>query len=117
MAETEIKKNQYTSTYPAAVAKVLSPTRLVINRGEEHGVKHSQRFLIYELSDEEIIDPITKESLGYLESYKGTGKIVHLQDKMSILESDKPHNELQILRMKHLTPFDRVVVGDKVRPI
>ena len=72
-----------------SVAKVLSPTQLVINKGSNAGLKEGLRFLIYQLSDDDIIDPITKQSLGKLEIVKGTGKIVHLQDTMATIESDQ----------------------------
>ena len=71
------------------VAKVLSPTQLVINKGSNAGLKEGLRFLIYQLSDDDIIDPVTKQSLGKLEIVKGTGKIVHLQDTMATIESDQ----------------------------
>lgn len=72
-----------------SVAKVLSPTQLVISKGSSSGLKDGMRFLIYKLSDEDIIDPQTKENLGKLEIVKGTGRIIHLQEKMATIESDK----------------------------
>ena len=77
-----------TRRYPV-VADVLGSDRVVINVGTTDGVKVGQRYLIYELSDKEIVDPVTEESLGKLEIPKGTGRIVHAQDRMAVLESDK----------------------------
>lgn len=71
------------------VAKVLSPTQLVISRGSSSGLKDGMRFLIYKLSEEDILDPQTNENLGKLEIVKGTGRIIHLQDKMATIESDR----------------------------
>lgn len=65
-----------------------SSYKVVINAGSEKGIKIGQRFLIYALSDYEITDPDTGESLGHLEIVKGTGRVVHVQDKMSTIESD-----------------------------
>ena len=60
------------------VAKIISPTQVVLAAGSEHGVKEGMQFIIYELSDE-ILDPETKESLGRLELVKGRVKASHVQ--------------------------------------
>lgn len=75
--------------FPAKVVTVISNTRIAINKGSEHKIRLNQRVLLYCLSDEEIEDPDTGELLGYLEIYKGTGKVISIQDKMSIIESDR----------------------------
>jgi len=69
------------------VVKVIDDYKLAINVGSEDGISAGQKFLIYEMSDEEIIDPDTKESLGFLELVKGTGKVIHVQQKISTIES------------------------------
>lgn len=69
------------------VVLVEDDYKLVLNVGSDNGVKNGDRFLVYTLSDHEIIDPDTKESLGFLERVKGTGKVVHLQDKLCTIES------------------------------
>lgn len=76
-------------TFPAIVAKVIDKNTLVINKGEIDGIRESQRMLVYCNSNEEIKDPNTGESLGYLEVVRGTGKIIRVQEKISTLESDK----------------------------
>ena len=76
MVETQEKLEK---KFPAFVASIINEYKVVINRGIKHDIRLGQRFLIYKLSDEEIIDPITKEPLGYLEIVKGTGKVIHLQ--------------------------------------
>ena len=98
--------------------------------------------LVYCISDEDIKDPNTGESLGFLELVRGTGKIIFVQDKISILESDKTidlssisglqnttHNITiktnsidhlyigQISEHSNLIPFDNPQVGDLVKPI
>lgn len=75
-------------THPQ-VARVLRNDQVVINAGFNKGLKLGDRFLIYELSDDEITDPNTGESLGRLEIPKGTGRIVGVQDRMAVLESDR----------------------------
>ncbi len=88
-------------TFPAIVAKVIDKNTLVINKGEIDGIRESQRMLVYCNSNEEIKDPNTGESLGYLEIVKGTGKIIRVQEKMSTLQSDrvyiKPEPKLKSL--------------------
>lgn len=129
-------KEKIAKNFPAVVARIISPRRVVINRGIDHDLHLGQRFLVYSLSEEEILDPITNESLGYLEIVKGTGKIIHVQEKMSTIESDQTEmSNRTITRKNHsyLSPFlgdaveqiaspkpigfVSVQVGDKVKPI
>lgn len=72
---------------PKVVQILNNGCKLVLNVGSDDGVKENNKFLIYALSDHEIIDPDTKKSLGFLELVKGTGKVVHLQDKLCTIES------------------------------
>lgn len=76
-------------TFPATIVKVIDDFQIVINKGKEDGIRQGQRVLLYNLSDDEIIDPNTGESLGYLEIVKGTGRVIHIQEKMAIIESEK----------------------------
>lgn len=68
----------------------ISPDHLQasLNVGSNDGISMGDRFLIYTLSEHEILDPETNESLGFLELVKGTGKVIHLQEKMCTIESD-----------------------------
>jgi hypothetical protein len=128
MEETSKKDKDIVNSIPAMVAAVISARRVVINKGASDGIKHSQRFIIYQVSAEEIIDPITKESLGRLETYKGAGKVVHIQERMSVLDCDSPGGygprsaslaTLSEIMAGHSTPpeFDNPKIGDKARPI
>lgn len=58
-----------------------------LNIGKLDGVELDQKYLIYSLSDHQIIDPDSKESLGYLEFLKGSGKVVNVQDRLCTIES------------------------------
>ena len=89
MANYTEKNKSEKKVFPAKVAKVISSIRIAINRGSEDRIKLNQKVLLYSLSDEEIKDPETGESLGYLEIYKGTGKVIAVQEKLSIIESDR----------------------------
>jgi len=119
-------------TFPANVADIINPLRLVINRGENDGVRLQQRVLVYSVSNEEIKDPNTGESLGYLEIVKGTGRVVHLQDKLATIESDKTRSylrklvssytfsvprEQEVIEVSEPVPFEDPEVGDLVKPI
>jgi hypothetical protein len=85
-------------TFPATVAEVIDNFKLVINRGSINGLIKGERMLVYGLSNEEIIDPDTVEPLGYLELVRGTGKIIFIQDRISILESDNLPSSHRILQ-------------------
>jgi hypothetical protein len=120
------------------VVTIIDPFTLVINRGSTHGVKEGMRFLVYSLG-EELYDPDTKESLGRLETVKGTGVVSHVQEKMSTIRSDmyktEPGQVKVIERSGSLSflqsgrerieeggrrvrlEFDTVVNGDKVKAI
>lgn len=119
------------------VAHIIDNHTLVLNAGSSSGVKLKQRFLIYSVSDHEIIDPITKESLGKLEIVKGTGKVTHLQDTICTIKSDmtektnkrrliKSNSAISLVTGQHVEefesetyelPFDDPVNGDLAKPI
>ena len=133
-----VKEGIIERPFPASVAQIFdNGYKIVINRGSEHGVAKDQRFQIYGLSDEEIIDPENGESLGRLEIVKGTGKVVHIQPKMATLKSTEESvtTERKIVKNRsslsvfgrgeeetitpttRRLPFNEPEVGDKVRPI
>lgn len=64
-----------------SVARILSPTHVILSAGSQHGVREGMVFVIYQLGDP-IIDPETLESLGQLEIIKGRVKVYHVQDKL-----------------------------------
>ena len=140
MDNIKATKKQKERNFPAAVVKVIDDCKVVINRGALHKVKKGQKFLLYKLSEEEIKEPISGKSLGYLEIVKGTGKIIHVQERISTIESDKREpSERRIVRKRssspffsaftgeeeeetivpssRLVPFDDPVIGDKTKPI
>jgi len=140
MNNVKVDKNKEGTTFPATIVKVIDDYKVVINRGILHKVKEGQRFLLYELSKEELKDPLSGKSLGYLEIVKGIGKVIHVQEQISTIESDKREpSEKRIIRKKstnpfflsmtgeeetetivpsaHLVPFDEPAIGDKAKPI
>lgn len=122
-------------TFPAKVANIinpLNPLKLVINRGKNDGIRLQQRVLVYSISNEEIKDPNTGESLGHLEIVKGTGRVVHLQDKLATIESDKIRSYRrkplshyasflglgsELIEESEPVAFESPEVGDLVKPI
>lgn len=117
--------------FPAQVIQSLnSNTRLVINKGLDDEIRMGQRVLVYSVSDDEILDPVTGEALGYLEIVKGTGKVIHVQSKISTIESDKqksyvrklvsPYSlalQQEVIEESRLVPFEDPEIGDLVKPI
>lgn len=119
------------------VAKVLSGTRLVLNVGSDDGIKKDSRFLVYSIGDEDIIDPITGNSLGKLEYVKGTGHVIHLQEKMCTIETFRKDSRKRVIHRKdpflwgiggmeteteeipadELEEFDNVMIGDNAKLI
>ena len=69
------------------IARILSDKEVVLNVGEESGVKAGMKFVIYEESDH-IIDPETGEDLGALEIVKGRIVVNHVMPKISNAESE-----------------------------
>ena len=72
----------------AKVSRILSNSEIVLNVGEDKGVKQGQGFLIYEVGPE-ILDPDTNESLGNLEIHKGTVTVIDVQPRMCIAQTQK----------------------------
>ena len=120
-------------SFPATVVRLVNRYTLVINRGHLDGIKNGQRFLIYRLSEDEIVDPETGENLGRLETVKGTGKVIHVQERISTIESDKRGSPTRSIIRRNpifaygveemITPSDEIIsfddpqIGDRAKPI
>lgn len=114
------------------VAYIIDEYRVALNIGKDSGVRVGEKFQVFTLSEHEIIDPGTKQSLGYLEIIKGTGKITSVQDNMSILESVvKDATPVKVIRKSpfaafaeseetittEILPFDDPQIGDYAKLI
>lgn len=87
--------------YIARVVKVSGKYTVVINAGSEHGVVIGAKFLLVGLG-EVIVDPDTNEELERLEVVRGTAKAIHVQSRISTLESvvyDKTPDEKEITKV------------------
>ena len=78
--------DEYTDT--AKVAEVIDGYKFVINKGSTDEVQVGENFLIFRLG-ETISDPDTGEHLGALEIVVGRAKVVHVQARISTLESNE----------------------------
>jgi len=136
-----VSNKQENKIFPATVIKILNDSKIAINRGSFHGIKDNQRFLVYQVEKEPLIDPDTGENLGNLEIVRGTGKAIHIQDKITTIESDNKVYNKRIIRRNNSTlnsllhglggseeeiispssdsilPFDSPKSGDLVKPI
>ncbi|AIE75695.1 hypothetical protein D082_31670 [Synechocystis sp. PCC 6714] len=114
------------------MAKIIDDSKLVINRGRSHGIRKAQRVLVYCIDDDEIKDPDTGESLGFLEVVKGTGAVISVQENLATIQSDQEktytrefrnlYSQLpimggEVIRESRIIPFDNPQVGDFVKPI
>ena len=127
----------------ATVVKVIDSYTVVINRGSNDDVSKGDKYLVYYVEPEELSDPETGESLGKLEVVRGTGKVVHLQERMATLESNEYSQKRKIVRRvggpggvrfaagiagllgeteeeeapPEQLPFDAPSVGDRAKPV
>src|SRR5574344_1338088 len=118
------------------VIKVIDNKTLVINAGFKKNIIDNYEFLVYEIG-EELFDPDTNESLGKLKIIKGTAKPIHIQENMTIIQSNKYNivedkkivkksnqgllfsgtliEEVIEPREKTIKPFDNPNIGDFVK--
>lgn len=105
------------------VVHIETPGRIVINKGHKDNINYTMRFLVYK-AGKEIIDPTTKKSLGILEMPKGTFRVAHIMENMTLLQSEisrpSPITEVMKGLTYEMTEWDLVnsiVVGDTVKVI
>jgi len=92
------------------VAHVQNDFQVIINAGSMNGVNEGQRFQVYSIG-EEIFDPDSGESLGSLEVIKGTGRVIHVQDKIATLASDMVAPSSKIIRKSNSSFFRAIGEG------
>lgn len=110
----------------ARIVKVLSDSKITINKGRYDGVKKGSMYLIYSLDPDDVIDPETGENLGKIEIPKGYARVIHIQDRLTTLEgvAIKPESPLtrglvRLIPDDGITPakLDAVSDGDCAREI
>ena len=65
------------------VARVVSPTELILAAGSNDGVEEGMEFVVYSLSDA-ITDPDTGEDLGRVEIVKARVIAAHVQERITV---------------------------------
>ena len=65
------------------VAKIVSPTELILAAGAQEGVEEGTEFIVYSLSDS-VTDPESGEDLGRIEIVKARLIAAHVQEHMTI---------------------------------
>ncbi len=89
----------------AKVAMIIDQYRCVINRGSRDGVTVGDNYLIFYLGTN-ITDPDSGDDLGYLERVRGRARVIHVQERMSTLESSETETtpgKLRKIRRHSLT--------------
>jgi len=66
------------------VARILNRRQLVINRGDEHGVKIGMQFAVLNELGTDIVDPETNEPLGSVPIPKVVIKVVRVEGRLSV---------------------------------
>lgn len=69
------------------VVKVIDPYTVVANKGSADGILVGQTVALIGITEDDIIDPQTQESLGKLEIFKGRGRVKYVQEKLATIES------------------------------
>ncbi|MGE5370742.1 MAG: hypothetical protein ACM3QZ_02030 [Solirubrobacterales bacterium] len=75
--------------FPASVTRVHG-NRLVIDRGLNDGIRIGQRFIVYNVSPIELVDPITNKSHGPMEVLKGRGRAIQVGPDSAVLRIEYP---------------------------
>ena len=93
------------------VIKVIDDITVVINAGSADGITSHQKFTLYCLDSEDLIDPDTNENLGRLEIVKGVVAPTHIQEKVSTLKSDIWRNPEGAKTIVRKNPVFSAVLG------
>ncbi len=72
----------------AKVLKIVDEYKIAINKGSDDGIKKGDKFVIFE-KGEELFDPDSNDSLGFLEIPKLKMSVFNIQAKITLLESDE----------------------------
>src|SRR5262249_44636212 len=107
--DTESKRKDMIQT---KIARILSPTQVILAAGSKQGVQEGMKFLIYELGDN-ILDPETGQVLGQLELIKGRVQVQHVQENLShaatpgksVTEEVDPLAALSVMHPRRVTRF------------
>lgn len=71
------------------VAKILNSRQLVINKGQEDGIKKGMIFTVFDKKGDNIKDPVTGTNLGSVRRPKVSVKVIEVEPKLSVAETYK----------------------------
>ncbi len=71
----------------AKVISIIDEYTLVLNKGKKDNMMVGDKYYVFYLGADDIIDEDTNENLGKIEYIIGKGQITHVQDNMSQLKS------------------------------
>lgn len=123
------KSNESTDIYQKIfyVAQVIDKTTVVVNAGKNWGIRIGMHCIIFG-EGQEIVDPMTNESLGILELLRGKAVVTQVQEKLCVVKSYKQKigNALSVLsaqfgehyegdNLKYANFDDNVYVTDIVK--
>ena len=93
------------------IIKIINDSLVVLNKGSKDGVKIGDKYYLYYLGEEDIIDSDTGHNYGKIEYVIGKGTITHVQGNMSQLESitKEVKNNKKIVR----TNSPLMIMGEK----
>lgn len=69
------------------VIKIIDDMNIVINCGENEGIKEGDRFYIYSENGTAVIDPFTNENLGSFKGIKAKVVATTVYEKMSVCQN------------------------------
>ena len=73
------------------VARILSQREVVINKGDDHGVKVGMIFKILSMKDAVVTDPDTGEQLGSVGRVKTSVKVTEVQEHLAVASTYRSH--------------------------
>lgn len=74
-------------TYPAKVIEVINDFKVVINCGELNRIRIDASHLIYSITNKPIYDSITRDFIGHRILYKGSGRVISVEENVSIIQA------------------------------
>jgi len=98
------------------IAKILDNYTYIINEGALGGIKKGQKCYIY-IIGEEIIDPSTGAKLGNLEIPKAYCTVTHVQDNLSVIQSDDAPSAIYGFTLKLNYDYFERSLKDEIKKI
>ncbi|MFT8616867.1 MAG: hypothetical protein ABF723_13725 [Lentilactobacillus hilgardii] len=91
------------------IIKIIDETTFILNVGQIDGIDENTKFRIIDSNPEPIIDPDTEETIGFLETSKGTIEADQVQEKMTVARTQlhtKLNKSSLLSAMSALQPYE-----------